>query len=185
MSFEATLARTVETFQTLTSLRPDIDRAGELILRTLRGGGKLLIAGNGGSAAEASHFATELTGRYFKNRRPLPAVALHADGSLLTCIGNDYGFDHAFARQVAALAQPGDLLVLLSSSGNSANLLAALDSASAQGVATLAFLGRGGGAARGRATVELIVPGDSGRTAQEVHLFLIHYFCDLIDAAFD
>jgi D-sedoheptulose 7-phosphate isomerase len=185
MTFDASLAETVRTLQSLPEIRPAIDRAGELVLSTLRAGRKLLLCGNGGSAAEAQHFATELAGRYNKSRRSLPAVALTADGSLLTCIGNDYGFEGVFARQIAGLAQPGDLLVALTSSGNSPDILAALQEAKTQRLASISFLGRGGGKCRGLATVDLIVPGDSGRTAQEAHLFLIHHFCELIDAAFD
>lgn len=184
MSFDATLADTVKILQSLTTIRPEIDRAGALILDTLRSGKKLLICGNGGSAAEAQHFSTELVGRYFKNRRSLPALALSADGSLISCIGNDYGFDLAFARQIEGLAQPGDLIVGITSSGNSGNILAALKKANELKLPSIAFLGRGGGKAKGLATIELIVPGDSGRTAQEAHLFLIHHFCDLIDAEF-
>ena len=185
MPFEASLAATVQTFQALATIRPAIDAAGELILTTLRQGRKLLICGNGGSAAEAQHFATELVGRYFKDRRPLPALALAADGSLTSCIGNDYGFESIFARQIEGLAQPGDVLVVLSSSGNSANIIAALETAQARGLPAIALLGRGGGRAKGLATIEVIVPGDSGRSAQEAHLFLVHHFCDLVDAAFD
>lgn len=182
--FPTSLATTLRTFEGLAALEPAITRAGDLILETLRGGGKLLIAGNGGSAAEAGHFATELTGRYQRNRRALPALALSADGSLLTCVGNDFGFEQVFARQVAGLGRPGDLLIVLSSSGNSANLLAALAEARRTGLRSLALLGRGGGRARGFADCELIVPGDSGAAAQEAHLFLIHHFCERIDAAF-
>jgi D-sedoheptulose 7-phosphate isomerase len=184
MTFEASLAESVKTLQALTALRPAIDRAGQMILATLQRGGKLLIAGNGGSAAEAAHFATELVGRYQKNRRALPAVALSSDGSLITCIGNDYGFDQVFARQLAGLAQPGDLVVVLTSSGNSANILAALAEAKKLGLESIAFLGRDGGKARGLATCELIMPGPSGAAAQEAHLFLIHHFCERVDAAF-
>lgn len=184
MSLDASLDRTLRTLEALTTIRADIDRAGERILETLRQGRKLLIFGNGGSAAEAMHFATELAGRYFKDRRALPALAL-TEGSLLTCIGNDYGFDAIFARQIAALGQPGDLAIAISSSGNSRNLVRALEQAHASGLATLALLGRGGGAARARAGTSVVVPGESGRTAQEAHLFLIHHFCDLIDAAFE
>src|SRR5678815_222009 len=126
MTFDASLAETLSTFQALTTIRPAIDRAGQMIVTTLQRGGKLLICGNGGSAAEAAHFATELVGRYAMTRRPLPAIALSSDGSLLSCIGNDFGFEQVFARQVAGLAQRGDLLVVLTSSGNSANILAAL-----------------------------------------------------------
>jgi D-sedoheptulose 7-phosphate isomerase len=185
MTFDDSLAETVRTFQALTTLRAQIDRAGDLILRTLQTGGKLLICGNGGSAAEAAHFATELVGRYAKNRRSLPAIALSSDGSLLSCIGNDYGYEHVFARQVAGLAQPGDLLVVLTSSGNSANIVAALHEAKTRGLGSIAFLGRGGGKAKGLATCDLIMPGNSGAAAQEAHLFLIHHFCARIDAVFD
>lgn len=182
MSLDASIADTVKTLQALTSIRAEIDRAAELILTALRAGKKLLICGNGGSAAEAQHFSTELVGRYFKNRRSLPAIALNADGSLITCIGNDYGFDFAFSRQIEGLAQPGDIVIGITSSGNSPDILAALKKANELKLPSIAFLGRGGGKAKGLATVDLIMPGDSGRTAQEAHLFLIHHFCDLIDA---
>ena len=185
MTFDAALAETVRTFTALSSIRAQIDRAGDMIVTTLQRGGKLLICGNGGSAAEAAHFATELVGRYAKNRRSLPAVALSSDGSLLSCIGNDYGYEHAFARQIAGLARPGDLVVVLTSSGNSANILSALHEAKKLGLESIAFLGRGGGKAKGLATCELIMPGNSGAAAQEAHLFLIHHFCERIDAVFD
>jgi len=184
MTFEQSLEETTRTLKALADIRPAIDQASKLILETLKSGGKLLVAGNGGSAAEAAHFATELTGRYAKNRKALPALALSADGSLLTCIGNDYGFDQVFSRQIEGLAKPGDLVVVLTSSGNSANIIAALKTAKNQGIKSLAFLGRGGGKAKGLATCELIIPGQSGAAAQEAHLFLIHHFCELIDQAF-
>ena len=184
MTFEQSLEETTRTLKALADIRPAIDKASKLILETLKSGGKLLVAGNGGSAAEAAHFATELTGRYAKNRKALPALALSADGSLLTCIGNDYGFDQVFSRQIEGLAKPGDLVVVLTSSGNSANIIAALNTAKNQGIKSLAFLGRGGGKAKGLATCELIIPGQSGAAAQEAHLFLIHHFCELIDLAF-
>ena len=184
MTFEQSLEETTRTLKALADIRPAIDQASKLILETLKSGGKLLVAGNGGSAAEAAHFATELTGRYAKNRKALPAMALSADGSLLTCISNDYGFDQVFSRQIEGLAKPGDLVVVLTSSGNSANIIAALNTAKNQGIKSLAFLGRGGGKAKGLATCELIIPGQSGAAAQEAHLFLIHHFCELIDQAF-
>jgi D-sedoheptulose 7-phosphate isomerase len=164
MSLDTSLASTIRTFESLKEIRTAIDRAGTLIVETLRAGRKLLICGNGGS---------------------LPAVALNADGSLVTCIANDYGFEFAFSRQIEGLAQPGDLVIGITSSGNSANIVAALRTAEKLGLKSIALLGRNGGKAKGLASVDLIVPGDSGRTAQEAHLFLIHHFCDLIDAAFD
>lgn len=184
MTFEASLAESVRTLQALATIRPAIDAAGKLIVETLRHDKKLLICGNGGSAAEAGHFSTELVGRYQKNRSALPAIALSADGSLVTCIGNDYGYDQIFSRQIAGLAHPGDLVVVLTSSGNSANIIAALHEANKLGLKSIAFLGRGGGKAKGLATCELIMPSTSGAACQEAHLFLIHHFCELIDAEF-
>lgn len=184
MTFEASLSATMDALGSLSSIRAEIDAAAELVAATLKSGGKLLVCGNGGSAAEAAHFATELCGRYKGSRRSLPAVALSSDGSLLTCIGNDFGFDQVFARQVSGLAKPGDLLVVLTSSGNSANITAALQEARRLGLKSIAFLGRGGGKAKGLATVDLVIPGSSGAAAQECHLFLIHYFCEVIEPLF-
>uniref|UniRef100_UPI00404B8EAF D-sedoheptulose-7-phosphate isomerase n=2 Tax=Cephaloticoccus sp. TaxID=1985742 RepID=UPI00404B8EAF len=184
MTFEASLAESVRTLQALSSIRPAIDEAAALMLNTLRHDKKLLICGNGGSAAEAAHFSTELVGRYQKNRASLPAISLSADGSLVTCIGNDYGYDQVFARQIAGLAHPGDLVVVLTSSGNSANIIAALHEAKSLGLSSVAFLGRGGGKAAGLATCDLIMPSESGAACQEAHLFLIHHFCELIDGEF-
>lgn len=185
MTFEASQQATIAALQGLSAQREQIDRAGDLILNALKDGRKIIACGNGGSAAEAQHFATELVGRYFKNRRSLPAVALTADGTLVTCIGNDYGYDAVFARQIEGLAQPGDVVVVLTSSGNSKNILLALKTAKQLGLQTVALLGRRGGQARGLATVEIIVPGDSGAAAQECHLFLIHHFCERVDEAFN
>ena len=184
MTFEKSLADTLRTLESLAGIRPAVDAAAELILGALRGGGKLLICGNGGSAAEAAHFATELVGRYNGTRRSLPAVALSSDGSLLSCIGNDFGFEQVFARQIAGLGKPGDLVVALTSSGNSANIVEALKEAKRLGIPSVAFLGKGGGKAKGLATCELVPAGVRGASAQEAHLFLIHYFCELIDATF-
>jgi D-sedoheptulose 7-phosphate isomerase len=184
MNLDACIQETTRTLEALPAIRPQIDRAGEMILRTLKSGHKLLLCGNGGSAAEAQHFSTELVGRYFKTRQSLPAVALTADGTLLTCIGNDFGYDDVFARQIEGLAQPGDLVVVFTSSGNSENILRALEAAQRLQLESIAFLGRGGGKIKGHATCELIIPGTSGRTAQESHLFLLHYFCELIDQEF-
>jgi D-sedoheptulose 7-phosphate isomerase len=181
MTFEKALSDSVRTLGALAGIRPSIDAAADLILGTLHAGGRLLICGNGGSAAEAAHFSTELVGRYHAKRRSLPAIALSSDGSLVTCIGNDYGFDQVFARQIAGLAKPGDLVVVITSSGNSPNILAALEESRKLGLKSIAFLGKGGGKAKGLATCDLLVPGDRGASAQECHLFLIHYFCELID----
>src|SRR5580658_3076834 len=151
-----------------------VERCAELIADVLQSGGKVLTAGNGGSAADALHLSEELVGRYKNNRRALPAIALASDGTALTCIGNDFGFDQIFARQVEALGQPGDVLVLFTSSGNSANLILALEAARKKGGKTVAFLGRGGGKLQGRADAEWIVPSLSGARAQELHGWALH-----------
>ncbi len=184
MTFEKSLADTVRTLESLRRIRPAIERASKLILSTLEANGRLLICGNGGSAAEAAHFATELVGRYHRRRRSLPALALSSDGSLVSCIGNDFGFEQVFARQIGGLARKGDLVVVISSSGNSPNILAALKEAKRLRIKTLALLGREGGKAKGMATCELLVPGSRGASAQESHLFIIHYFCEQIDTLF-
>jgi D-sedoheptulose 7-phosphate isomerase len=145
-------------------------------------GARLLVCGNGGSAAEAQHFATELVGRYQAERHPLPAVALSADGALLTCISNDYSAEVIFSRQVPALGRPGDLLVGLSTSGRSRNVLAAVAVAKAHGLHTLALLGKGGGDLAGQAEREWIVPSQVTARIQEAHLLFIHIVCDYIDA---
>jgi D-sedoheptulose 7-phosphate isomerase len=184
MTFETQLAEAIRVLGALPQIRPAIDSAAMLIVETIRDGGKLLICGNGGSAAEAAHFATELVGRFNGSRRSLPAIALSSDGSLVTCIGNDFGFEQVFSRQISGLARPGDLVVAITSSGNSANIVAALEEANRLGLRSVAFLGRGGGKAKGLATCDLVIPGDRGVAAQESHLFLIHYFCELVEDAF-
>jgi D-sedoheptulose 7-phosphate isomerase len=156
----------------------------ELIIAALRRGGKLLVAGNGGSAAEAMHMAEELVGRFRTNRRPLPAVALAADGTALTCIGNDFGFEHVFSRQVTALGRPGDVLILFSTSGNSPNLLLAMDAARARKVKTVCLLGRDGGKMRGRGTRELIVNVPATANIQEAHQCIMHLILEEVEGVF-
>lgn len=184
MEFEESLTITLGTFSALRSIRPVIDAAGELILDTLKRGNKLIACGNGGSAAEAQHLTTELVGRYQSNRASLPAVALTGDGTLMSCIANDFGWEQVFVRQFEGLAREGDLLVCLSSSGQSRDLVTVLETARSRGIKSLALLGKGGGACRGLATVEIIVPSDRTASIQEAHLFLIHHFCERIEAAF-
>lgn len=151
---------------------------------TVRGGGKLIFCGNGGSAADAQHLAAEYVVRFARARRALPAIALTTDTSVLTAAGNDFGFDAVFARQVEALARPGDLLVLHSTSGESENLLAAADQARSMGVATVALLAKGGGRLKDRVDVALVVPTDVTARAQELHLAIGHLVCDVVDRAF-
>lgn len=167
--------------RTLEQLAPEIARAHALVLRTVQGGGTLFFCGNGGSAADAQHLATEYVVRYMRNRRAYPAVALTTDSSLLTAAGNDIGFDHIFSRQVEALAKPGDLLVIHSTSGNSPNVLRAAEAARACGVPVLAMLAKDGGALRALADVAVVVPTTRTDRAQELHLCIQHAICEAVE----
>jgi D-sedoheptulose 7-phosphate isomerase len=141
----------------------------------------LYTCGNGGSAADAGHFAEELSGRYRSNRRALPALSLSIDALAMSCIANDFGYEQVFARQIEAHGKPGDVLVAFSTSGNSQSIINALSAARSRNMTTIALLGKGGGTARGMADYELIVPSnDSGRT-QEMHIQIVHYVCEVIE----
>src|SRR5205814_7935138 len=153
--FHDAIAAATETFRSLSSLEAQMVNAADLIEQCLRAGNKLLVCGNGGSAADAAHFATELVVRFAKDRRAQPALCLASDGGLLTAAGNDYGFDEIFARQVAAFGQPGDLLICLTTSGKSKNVMRAMEEAKARKLKTIAFLGRDGGPTIGIADVDL------------------------------
>lgn len=169
------------TSRALETLAPELERAVESIAVALAAGHKLLVCGNGGSAADAAHFATEFVVRFVKDRPSYPAICLSAEGGLLTAAGNDYGFDEIFARQVAGLGRSGDVLVALSSSGDSRNIVRALESAGAAEVRTIALLGRDGGKARGIAEIDLLVPGDSTARIQEGHMLLLHVICEAVE----
>ncbi len=166
------------------SALPVLQIVANVVVESLRRGNKVLTCGNGGSAAEAQHFAEELVGRYKRDRRSLPAVSLVADGTLLTCILNDYGADEIFARQVDGLGCAGDILFGLSTSGNSSNVLRALERARARGITTVALLGRDGGKMRGLADHEIRIEANATARIQEAHLLLIHLLCEAIDEAF-
>ncbi len=159
-------------------LAPAIDRAVTMVRETLANGGTLFFCGNGGSAADAQHMATEYVVRYQKHRRAYPAVALTTDTSLLTAAGNDFGFDTVFARQVDALCKVGDLLILHTTSGNSPNLLRAAEAAKQKGVATLALSAKGGGPLAKMVDHCIIVPTDRTDRAQEIQLCIEHYRCE-------
>jgi phosphoheptose isomerase len=173
------VAAAKDTLQSLLDLDSEVGRAADLIEQCLRGGNKLLVCGNGGSAADASHFATEFVVRFMKDRPAYPAFCLAGDGGLLTAAGNDYGFDQIFARQVAAFGVPGDLLICLTTSGKSRNVERALQEAKARQLKTIAFLGRDGGSTIGMADVELLVHGDSTARIQEAHQLLLHVLCEI------
>lgn len=167
--------------KTVQELTPMIGRCSGLLATALKDGRKILVAGNGGSAADAQHFAAELVGRFLLERRPLPAIALTTDSSILTAVGNDYGFEEIFSRQVEALAQAGDLFVGISTSGNSANLLSAIASARQCGCATIALLGRDGGAMAKEVDLPLVVPCIETPHIQEMHVTIIHLLCKLVE----
>ena len=180
----AAVAGSAAAVASLAGQADTIGRMSDLMVRALRAGRTVLSAGNGGSAAEAMHLAEELTGRYRSNRRALPAVALAADGTALTCIGNDFGFDAVFARQVEALARPGDVLIVFSTSGNSPNLIHAVAAARRRKARVATLLGKGGGKLAGRADVELIVESEVTGRIQEAHQVVLHLLLEAVEREF-
>ena len=178
------LDASVDAIESLRGQVPAIEDVCDAIVSALKSGNKVLTAGNGGSAADALHMSEELIGRFRGNRISLPAVALVADCTAITCIGNDYGFDFIFSRQIEGLGRQGDVLVLFSTSGQAPNLLMALEAAAARGLVTVAFLGRAGGALAGRADHEVIVPGEATERIQEAHCVLLHMVLDAVEDAF-
>lgn len=184
--FERLLDEHLDSAERARALLAPAAALAEAAISVLRAGGKLLLCGNGGSAADSQHIATELTVRFERDRQALPAISLTTDSSALTAAGNDLGFDQIFARQVAALGRKGDLLIGLTTSGNSSNVIAALKSARSQGIATACLTGREGGAIAkgGLADHCLIVPSDNTARIQELHIFIGHLLCAAIDAAF-
>ena len=181
---EESLAASAGTIAGLKSLAGTLAAAGTGIVAALKAGNKVLTAGNGGSAAEALHMSEELVGRFKANRVSLPAVALVADSTALTCIGNDFGFDAIFSRQVEGLGKAGDVLVLFSTSGNAANLSLALEEAHRKGLKTLCLLGRDGGRLAGKGTWEIIVPGAETARIQEAHQVILHILLGMVEAEF-
>jgi len=166
---------------TASELAPQLARCAELLCVALANGKKILIAGNGGSAADAQHFAAELVGRFLLERRGLPAIALTTDSSILTAVANDYGYEQVFSRQVEALATAGDVVIGISTSGHSANILAALAAARQCGCVTIALLGRDGGAIAALVDLPLIVQCAETPHIQEMHVTIIHLLCKLIE----
>ena len=171
----------IKTAQKITELEQTTHKTALLAIQTLKNGNKILICGNGGSAADAQHIAAELTGRYKRERRGLSAIALTTDTSALTAIGNDYGYDFVFSRQFEALAQKGDLLWGISTSGNSTNVLNALKLAKKMECNTLGFSGRNGGEMKEWCDILLISPSEDTPRIQEMHILMAHIICDLIE----
>ena len=174
-----------ESAQIMTRIRADfreaILEAAETMIAALRNGHKILICGNGGSAADASHFAAELVGRLQRDRRALPAIALTTDISILTAVGNDYGYDQVFRKQVEALGQSGDVLIAISTSGNSPNILTAIETARLQGMTVIGLTGRTGGEMVPVCDQALIMPAASSQHIQEGHIAIIHIWCEIIE----
>ncbi len=158
-----------------------VTKAGDALIAALKNGKTVLVAGNGGSAAEAQHLAAEIVGRYKKERRGLPSIALTTDTSILTAVANDYSYDNIFSRQVEALGRAGDVLVLLSTSGNSENLIRAAAQAKKQSVVTIGLLGKGGGAMANVIDIPVIVPSDDTPRIQEVQLLIAHALSERVD----
>ncbi len=171
----------LEVARALPALAEDVSSAVDLIYNSLAAGGQLLIAGNGGSAADAQHIAAELTGRFFLERRPFRALALHTNSSALTAIGNDYGYEHVFARELTAHARQGDVLLAISTSGNSKNVLLAIEAARKCKVAVIGLTGETGGKMRTACDLCLCVPSKSTPRMQEMHITIGHTICQLLE----
>jgi D-sedoheptulose 7-phosphate isomerase len=186
MKFEPIIEAANESIQLMKDLSQDeetlgrIDSMADTITRSIEQGGKVLICGNGGSGCDAQHFAEELTGRFRKDRKALPAIAV-MDSAHITCVANDFGYDAIFSRSIDALGKKGDVLIGLSTSGNSPNVRGAILKAKELEMATIALLGRDGGRTKGLSRIELIVPGKFSDRIQEVHMFILHLLCELIE----
>jgi D-sedoheptulose 7-phosphate isomerase len=181
--FQDNLSAHTALFAELAQIEPDVVRAGERVAACLREGGKLMLCGNGGSAADCQHIAAELTGRLVHDRRPLAAMALTTDTSALTCIANDYSFADVFVRQVQGLGRSGDCLLAVSTSGNSENVLRAADAARRIGMTVIGLLGRDGGRLAPVCDVAIVVPAQSTARIQEAHIFIGHTLCGLAEQA--
>lgn len=181
MSFREQLLEAEQTLQRLAEVAEQAEQIAALVRDRTLAGHTLFTCGNGGSSTDAQHLAEELVARYKSNRRALPAVALTADGSVLTCIGNDFGYDYLFSRQVEALARPNDIVLCFSTSGNSPNILEALRAARQRGATSVALLGKDGGPAQHLADYVLVVPSHVTARIQEAHLQLLHYICEVVE----
>ncbi len=173
----------IDSFQALKSMEQDILRAARELTAALESGNKILICGNGGSAADAQHFAAELVGRFEMERASFPAIALTTDSSILTAIGNDYGFEKVFSRQVEGLGRKGDMLIAISTSGDSPNILEAVRKAASIGMQTIGLLGKSGGSIKGEVGCPIIVPHSRTARIQEAHSFILHFWASCMDKA--
>jgi phosphoheptose isomerase len=178
---EQRIEEAATTLRSLSALEAPLNRAAEMISRCLKAGGKLLVCGNGGSASDATHFATEFLCRFVEDRRPYPAISLTANGEYMTAVCNDYPAEEIFARQVWGLGAKGDVLIAFTTSGKSRNVLRALEEAKKRGIESICFLGRDGGFTKGAASLDLIVPGNVTARIQEAHKLLFHVLCELVE----
>jgi len=172
----------VATLRGLTALEEPLARAAKMVLTCLTSGHKLLVCGNGGSASDATHFATEFLCRFMGDRRPYPAISLTANGEFMTAVCNDYHSDEIFARQIWGLGEKGDVLIAFTTSGKSKNILRALEEAKRMGIKSICFLGRNGGFTKGVATIDLLVTGNNTARIQEAQKLLYHVLCEIVDA---
>ncbi len=165
----------------LTDFADRIETIADLIAKSLQSGNKIMFCGNGGSAADSQHLAAEFIGRFVDDRPPLAAMALSTDTSALTCIGNDYGFDYIFERQVIGVGRAGDVLLAISTSGNSKNVIRAVNAAKKMGIVTIGFLGRDGGELAALVDFPLVIPSQCTAHIQEAHIFLGHCLCEMVE----
>lgn len=175
------IEESITMFRSLSSLEEPLGRGAKMVLDCLVSGRKLLVCGNGGSASDATHLATEFLCRFREDRRPYPAISLTANGEYMTAVCNDYHADEIFARQIWGLGEKGDVLIALTTSGKSKNILRAIEEAKRKGMESICFLGRDGGFTKGVATVDLIVPGTLTARIQEGHKLLIHALCEMVE----
>lgn len=179
--FNAYLAEHQALFQNLAAIQDQVEAIGLVLAQSLQGGGKIMLCGNGGSAADSQHIAAELTGRFVDDRAPLAGLALSTDSSALTCIGNDYGFGDVFSRQVRGLGRTGDCLIGISTSGNSDNVIRAVEVANAMGIVTIGLLGRDGGKLAAKCAHTVTVPSSTTARIQEAHIFIGHAWCGIVE----
>ncbi|HQN64218.1 MAG TPA: D-sedoheptulose 7-phosphate isomerase [Methylophilus sp.] len=172
----------MQMYEALPALFPLISEVGTILQNTIKNGGKILLCGNGGSAADSQHIAAEIVGRFQKERKGLPSIALTTDTSILTSVGNDYGYDYIFARQVEALCTPKDVLIGLTTSGNSANVVRAIEAANTIGAITIGLTGGTGGKMNGMCTHNIVVPSNVTARVQEAHIFIGHCLCEIIES---
>ena len=178
---DANVDALIRTLEVTRSLSGKVEAAAKLIATALKNGHKLLTCGNGGSAADAMHLATEFVSKFDQDRAPLPCICLNASGGDLTAIGNDYAYEQVFARQVRAYGRPKDVLIVFSSSGQSRNVLLALQAATEIGLSSIAFLGKGGGFTAGKASLDILVPASVTARVQETQKLLLHTMCELVE----